>query len=90
MAINKRITLLTKSEIKAIYDYPAFSDEERQCHFYLSEQELEIIETLATAENKVCFILMLGYFKARTIFYRINFRKSHKDMAYIKKFIFSI
>jgi len=89
MATNKRITLLTKGEIKAIYDYPIFSDEERQCHFYLSEQELETIETLATAENKVCFILMLGYFKAKTIFYRISFRKSHKDMAYIKKFIFS-
>ncbi len=89
MAIDKRITLLTMGEIKAIYDYPTFSDDEQQCHFYLSKQELAITKKLSTIESKVYFVLLLGYFKARTIFYKISFRKSHRDITYIKKFIFS-
>ena len=89
MAIDKRITLLTTSEIKAIYDYPIFSDDEQQCYFYLSEQESAITKTLTTIESKIYFVLLLGYFKAKTIFYKISFRKSHQDITYIKKFIFS-
>lgn len=82
--------MLTECEIKAIYDYPLFSDSERQHYFYLSQRELAFVNILKKPENKIYFILMLGYFKAKTIFYRICFKKSHLDLIYITKTIFAI
>jgi hypothetical protein len=82
--------LLTASEIKAIYDYPLFSDSERQHYFYLSRRELAFVNIFKNHENKIYFILMLGYFKAKTIFYKICFKKSRLDLIYINKTIFAI
>ena len=86
---NKRLNLLTSGEIKVIYDYPVFSDNERQFYFALSEQELAMANTLKTIEGKIYFTLVLGYFKAKTILFKINFKKSYLDINYIKKNIFS-
>lgn len=88
MSIDKRINLLNTNEVEEIYHYPTFSSHERQHYFHLSKQELAISKTLKTMENKVCFVLMLGYFKAKTIFYKICFETSRLDIAYIKKHIF--
>ena len=89
MPIDKRINLLSTTEVEEIYNYPNFSDHERQHYLHLSKQELTISKTLKTMENKVYFVLMLGYFKAKTIFYKICFEKSNLDIAYIDKYIFS-
>ena len=89
MSIDKRINLLTTAKIKAIYDYPTFSDEEQQCYFYLSKQELAIAKMLLTMESKIYFVLTLGYFKAKTIFYKINFRKK-PSRYYLYQKIYSL
>lgn len=85
MSIDKRLNLLSTNEIKEIYDYPEFTDNQRQYYFHLSNQELETTQKLKTIESKIYFVLMLGYFKSKTIFYKISFKKSHLDLVYISK-----
>lgn len=65
-----------------------FSDEERQCYLYLSEKELAESNHLKNPEGKIYFTLMLCYFKAKNILYKICFKRSHNDISYILSTIF--
>jgi TnpA family transposase len=84
---DRRLSLAIESDINEIYGYPIFSANERQYYFALSEDVLAIMETLKTYENKMYFILSLGYFKYKTIFFKIDFAKSSQDIAYINKHV---
>jgi hypothetical protein len=83
LPVPKRITLLSETEINEIYDYPVFSDIERQNIFYLTEDVRLALNKIDYIEVKVYLILQWGYFKAKQIIYPISFEKSALDVAYI-------
>ncbi len=64
-----RLKILGGDEIDALYAHPRFTHEERVEHFALSPAEVAALEQLHSIKSKIFFILQLGYFKARHMFF---------------------
>jgi len=88
MNSKKKIFLFSNSEIKTIYDYPVFSEEEKQFYLYLTEDELSVSRQLRTLEGKTYFTLMICYFRAKNILFKICFQRSAHDISYLLKTLF--
>ena len=68
---QKRLTILGENEIAAIYGRPRFTHEERIQYFSLSQSEKEALQELRSVKSHAYFVLPLGYFKARHLFFRV-------------------
>ena len=79
----KRLRILADDEIQAIYGRPRFTYEERQEYFSLSPTELTAMEQLHSIKSRVYFILQLGYFKARQLFFVFSLKDVSEDARYI-------
>lgn len=66
---NRRLNILGQDEIDELYGLPRFSDEEREHYFALTPSEEVALEELHSTPSKIAFILQLGYFKARHLFF---------------------
>jgi Domain of unknown function (DUF4158) len=73
-----RIKILEDQEIEELYGRPRFNHEERLHFFSLSSEERALADTHHNLANSVLFILQLGYFKARTMSFPLNSKKSGK------------
>ncbi len=60
---------------------PVFNTAERKRYFTLPAGLDELVETLRTSTNKVCFILAAGYFRARRKFFPQRFRQADVDFV---------
>ena len=80
---GKRLRILTDNEIKALYDIPNFTDEEREQYFSLDPSEKAEFQKLRSLPSKVHFILLLGYFKAKKIFCLFKGQEVQQDVNYI-------
>ena len=68
-ARNRRLNILGQDEIDELYGLPRFSDEEREHYFALTPSEEVALEELHSTPSNIAFILQLGYFKARHLFF---------------------
>lgn len=84
-SIEKRLKILADDEIEAIYGQPQLTHEERIQYFTLSSMEKAALEDLHSFKSRICFILQLGYFKARHLFFALDFQKMQVDAEYIQK-----
>jgi len=66
---QKRLRILGDDELEAIYGRPHFTHEDRCNYFFLSNPEKELLQVLRSVKSQAYFILQLGYFKAKHIFY---------------------
>ena len=81
---NRRLKILGQDEIEEIYGLPRFSDEERELYFSLTpSEEAAIIEELHSTKSKTAFILQLGYFKARRMFFIFTAKDVTADLNYV-------
>ena len=80
---QQKLTILSDSEIQDLYGLPIFTEEEKLWYFSLNTQEWQILELLKNTGTKVYFILQLGYFKARSMFFRFNFQEVAEDLRFI-------
>uniref|UniRef100_UPI00273AA51A Tn3 family transposase n=1 Tax=Bacillus mycoides TaxID=1405 RepID=UPI00273AA51A len=85
MNIQKRLTILTTDEIKQLYSRPIFTAKERVQYFSLSQMETELLYTLRSIKSKIYFILQLGYFKSKHLFFQFNLCEVKEDIQYIIK-----
>ena len=83
-----RLNILTKDEIQNIFYLPNFSDEERLLYFSLTNTEFEIVAQSRSFGSKLNFILQLGYFKARYLFFNFEFQDVAVDVEFIRKTYF--
>ncbi len=81
----KRLKILSDDEIEAIYGIPRFTNEERIEYFSLSPSEKAILGQLHSIKSRIYFILQLGYFRARHIFFAFNIREVYEDAKYIQE-----
>jgi hypothetical protein len=81
--IQKRLRILGDDEIEAIYGIPRFTHEERRQYFSLSQPEKELLTELRSVKSQTYFILQLGYFKAKKLFFTFNLREVEEDVQYI-------
>ena len=71
---HERLSILTPSERKVIYDLPKFSNLEREHFFDLEKVEEGIIhEKLMGINSRVYFILQLGYFECSYKCFKFDF-----------------
>lgn len=82
---QKRLIILGDDEIEILYGRPCFSDEERIHYFSLSAREKALLEQLHSIKSRIYFILQLGYFKARHLFFVFSLREVEKDARYIQQ-----
>ena len=75
----KRLRILSDDEIEAIYGIPRFTHEERIEYFSLSPSEKAMLEQLHSIKSRIYFILQLGYFKARHLFFAFGIREVYED-----------
>ena len=80
---EKRLKILTTDEIESIYNRPDFSYEERIEYFTLSQSDLEILERFRSIKSQVHFILQLGYFRAKHLFFMFTLDEVESDSQYV-------
>jgi Domain of unknown function (DUF4158) len=80
---EKRLKILASDEIKSIYGRPHFNYEERIEYFTLSHSDLEILEGFRSLKSQVHFILQLGYFRAKYLFFIFTLDEVEDDFQYI-------
>ena len=76
-----RMHILTASEQKAFDTPPVFSDAEHDAFFQVSEGLDALLAALRSPTNRVCFVLTVGYFRARKRFFAPPFDPT--DVAYV-------
>ena len=82
---GKRLIILSSAEIDALYGRPRFTQEERAEYFALSDSEKTALGQLHSFKSRVFFILQLGYFKARCMFFVFGLRDVAEDVAHIRE-----
>jgi len=82
---QRRLRILGDDEIKAIYGTPHFTPEERTEYFSLSPVELAGFEQLHSIKSRIYYILQLGYFKARRMFFVFDLSQVSDDVEYIRQ-----
>ena len=75
--------ILEAEEIAHIYSIPDFTPDERPLFFMLSASERRQVNALRGISSKVYFILQLGYFKAKHLFFVFDFEDQAVDAAFI-------
>ena len=78
-----RITILEDQEIDELYGRPQFNQDERLHFFSLSPEERALADAHHNLANSVLFILQLGYFKARTMFFVFEFEDVREDARHV-------
>src|SRR5665648_387842 len=78
-----RIKILEDHEIDELYGLPRFYPDDRTYYFSLTQEERDISNSYRTLENRVLFILQVGYFKAKTMFFSFEFNEVHDDVRHI-------
>ena len=85
----KRLQILHKDEVAAIFNVPQFNLAERNHFFGLPKnvlKELKINKTNGkNTSAKLYFILQYGYFQARHKFFSINYNDVKDDVVFIMK-----
>jgi len=83
MNASNRLNILEENQIDELYGHPQLSLEERQQYFSLSEEEHLEKDQFKLISGKILFILQLGYFKCRSLFFSLDKDLSSKDILYI-------
>ena len=82
---QKRLRILRDDEIDALYGRPRFTPEERGEYFALSSAETTALEQFHSIKSRIYWILQLGYFKARQMFFVFNPDEIAEDARYIQE-----
>jgi len=80
---GKRLGILTKSEIQELYGLPRFSCDEKVKYFSIDPSEKIVLNNLRTNQAKLYFIVQMGYFKAKKMFFSFEPGEVEDDIRYI-------
>jgi TnpA family transposase len=81
---GKRLIVLEADEVEALYGRPRFTHEERVQYFALSPKERAVLDQLHSKKSRLYFILQLGYFKARRMFFIFHLKEVTEDVRYVR------
>ncbi len=81
--LPKRLRILEDEEIEALYARPHFTADERTEYFALTPREQELCFGFERVPVQLFFILQLGYFKAKQLFFRFTFHDVADDVRHI-------
>ncbi len=81
--VQKRLRILSEDEIEAIYERPRLTHEERIHYFSLSQPEKKLLVQLRSVKSQAYFVLQLGYFKAKHLFFIFDLHEVTEDLQYV-------
>lgn len=79
-----RLHILTPDEVQSIFALPQFTAEEQRLYFSLTPTELAALAQARSFASKLTFILQLGYFKARHLFFNFAWQAVAADIEFIR------
>ena len=80
---GKRLSILSKDEIEKLFGLPKFTQEDRLIYFSLNQAEKEVAYSHRSLRTRVNFVLQLGYFKAKNMFFVFDFHMVKEDAQHI-------
>jgi TnpA family transposase len=80
---TRRLKILGDDEIEALYGQPRFTPDERIDYFSLTHPEKEMLQEFRSVRAKTYFILQLGYFKAKHLFFTFDLHETQDDVLYL-------
>ena len=78
-----RLKILDDQEIEELYGRPQFNHDERVHFFGLTPEERAVANGHYTLASRVLFILQVGYFKAKTLFFAFELDDVQEDVRHI-------
>ncbi len=79
----KRLRILDDAEIAALYDRPRFTADEQIHYFTLTQPEQDVLPLFRSVASQLYFLLQLGYFKAKQLFFTFAFAEVADDVQYL-------
>ncbi len=79
----RRLRILDDEEIEALYGRPCFSADDRAEYFTVTPPEHDLLRSVRGISPQVAFLLQLGYFKAKQLFFTVRFEDVAEDVAYL-------
>ncbi len=83
MTPPKRLHILDDEEIEALYGRPGFTGDERTDVFTLTQPEKDLFASFTHIPIQLYFLLQLGYFKAKQLFFTFTFDDVGEDVTYL-------
>ncbi len=78
-----RLKILEDQEIEELYGRPQFNHDERVHFFGLTPEERAVADGHYNLASRVLFILQVGYFKAKTLFFAFKLDDVQEDVRHI-------
>ena len=85
MADDKRLKILTDSEVDDLYGVPAFTDAQRDEYFYLDDAEKALVPPHNDGITNAYRVLILGHLKHKPVIHQFTFAEVKADLDYIRK-----
>ncbi len=82
-ANQNRLSILTQSEIQDYFGIPRLTQEDREYYFELADNEVKLIGENWQLNSQLYFVLQLGYFKAKRMFFSFDVEAVVNDVSYI-------
>jgi len=79
----KRLHILNDEEIEALYGRPCLTGDEQFDVFTLTQPEKDLLASFTQVPLQVYFLLQLGYFKAKQLFFPFTFDDVGEDVTYL-------
>src|SRR5713226_2042410 len=79
----KRLHILDNEEIEALYGRPCFTGDDRIHVFTLTQPEKDLLASFTQIPIQLYFLLQLGYFKSKQMFFTFTFDDVVEDVTYL-------
>lgn len=80
---SERLTILGEAEQAAFYQSPDFDDQQRLEYLNLTADEETLMRGRPHLKAQIHCALQLGYFKAKHLFFRIDWQEAEEDIAFV-------
>ena len=83
MATEKRIKILTETEIAELFGPPILSLNDQRFFFTLNDAELAECNRIRERDHRCMFVVLLGYFKVKPIMLSTGYHQITQDLKYV-------
>tara|TARA_B110000091_G_C13802804_1_gene471052 strand:+ start:1610 stop:2122 length:513 start_codon:yes stop_codon:yes gene_type:complete len=80
---SKRLTILGEAEQAALYQSPDFNEQQRLEYLTLTPTEENLMRGRSNLAAQIHCAIQIGYFKAKYLFFRIDWLDVKEDVAFI-------
>lgn len=85
MTTEKRIKIITESEVQELYSPPPFIVNDQRFFFALDDREQEACKNVRQRRSRCMLTLLLGYFKAKPVILIPRYHQVKADLKYISQ-----